>query len=259
MRAPARQGLALEGVLDFRPGLFEVALGLVSEAFGAQAPAAGAGQAVFLKVPLTTWALCAIFLEMLMGGCLSGVIPRARARWRGRRGGGIGSLAGQRFWPPGGSARGQARPARPGVAPAGIAAGAGAAVAVAERAGGVVPLFVEDRVGAGGVALADQVVAVLADDGGLAAGLRPRGPRRAAAPRATAGAAASTLSPARASAPVTMPYGNRVPAEPVTWLFGFLHGHVLDELQELTVSPDETDDLLRLVPRDHCRDAPQTR
>ena len=29
-------------------------------------------------------------------------------------------------------------------------------------------------------------------------------------------------------------------------LFGFLHGHVLDELQELTVSPDETDDLLRL-------------
>ena len=29
-------------------------------------------------------------------------------------------------------------------------------------------------------------------------------------------------------------------------LSGFLHGHVLDELQELTVSPDETDDLLRL-------------
>jgi AcrR family transcriptional regulator len=29
-------------------------------------------------------------------------------------------------------------------------------------------------------------------------------------------------------------------------LFGFLHGHVLDELQELTVNPDETDDLLRL-------------
>ena len=29
-------------------------------------------------------------------------------------------------------------------------------------------------------------------------------------------------------------------------LFGFLHGHVLNELQELTVSPDETDDLLRL-------------
>jgi AcrR family transcriptional regulator len=29
-------------------------------------------------------------------------------------------------------------------------------------------------------------------------------------------------------------------------LFGFLHGHVLDEIQELTVNPDETDDLLRL-------------
>ena len=29
-------------------------------------------------------------------------------------------------------------------------------------------------------------------------------------------------------------------------LFGFLNGHILDELQELTVNPDETDDLLRL-------------
>ena len=29
-------------------------------------------------------------------------------------------------------------------------------------------------------------------------------------------------------------------------LFGFLHGHILNELQELTVNPDETDDLLRL-------------
>src|SRR5579859_6907367 len=29
-------------------------------------------------------------------------------------------------------------------------------------------------------------------------------------------------------------------------LFGFLHGHVLDELQELIENPDETDDLLRL-------------
>ncbi len=29
-------------------------------------------------------------------------------------------------------------------------------------------------------------------------------------------------------------------------LFGFLHGHILDELQELTDNPDETDDLLRL-------------
>ena len=29
-------------------------------------------------------------------------------------------------------------------------------------------------------------------------------------------------------------------------LFGFLHGHILDELQELVDNPDETDDLLRL-------------
>jgi AcrR family transcriptional regulator len=29
-------------------------------------------------------------------------------------------------------------------------------------------------------------------------------------------------------------------------LFGFLHGHILDELQELIDNPDETDDLLRL-------------
>ena len=29
-------------------------------------------------------------------------------------------------------------------------------------------------------------------------------------------------------------------------LFGFLHGHILDELQELLENPDETDDLLRL-------------
>ena len=29
-------------------------------------------------------------------------------------------------------------------------------------------------------------------------------------------------------------------------LFGFLHGHVLNELQELIENPDETDDLLRL-------------
>jgi AcrR family transcriptional regulator len=29
-------------------------------------------------------------------------------------------------------------------------------------------------------------------------------------------------------------------------LFGFLHGHILDELQELITTPEETDDLLRL-------------
>ena len=31
-------------------------------------------------------------------------------------------------------------------------------------------------------------------------------------------------------------------------LFGFLHGHVLNELQEIVDNPDETDDLLRLAP-----------
>jgi hypothetical protein len=30
-------------------------------------------------------------------------------------------------------------------------------------------------------------------------------------------------------------------------LFGFLHGHVINELQELVENPDETDDLLRLA------------
>ncbi len=29
-------------------------------------------------------------------------------------------------------------------------------------------------------------------------------------------------------------------------LFGFLHGHVLDELQELVERPEESDDVLRL-------------
>ena len=29
-------------------------------------------------------------------------------------------------------------------------------------------------------------------------------------------------------------------------LFGFLHGHVVNELQELVEKPEETDDLLRL-------------
>src|ERR1019366_9778185 len=91
-------------------------------------------------------AMATIFLELLMRGCLSGVIPRARTRARGRGGGGIGGLA-----------REQARPARPG-------AGVAVAVAVSESPGGV---------GAGGVALADQVVAGMGGCGGAAAGARP--------------------------------------------------------------------------------------
>jgi hypothetical protein len=81
-----------------------------------------------------------------------GAAFRESFRGRGRAGGvraagGIGSLAGQRFWPPGGSASGQARPARLGAAKAGIATGAGlpspaqhaqgAAVDVAEAHPGV--------------------------------------------------------------------------------------------------------------------------
>jgi AcrR family transcriptional regulator len=43
-------------------------------------------------------------------------------------------------------------------------------------------------------------------------------------------------------------------------LFGFLHGHVLNELQELVDNPDETDDLLRLgLHRLPIREFPQLR
>jgi AcrR family transcriptional regulator len=43
-------------------------------------------------------------------------------------------------------------------------------------------------------------------------------------------------------------------------LFGFLHGHILDELKELTDNPDETDDLLRLgLHRLPAGDFPQLR
>jgi len=42
------------------------------------------------------------------------------------------------------------------------------------------------------------------------------------------------------------PPGTRRRILPEQALFGFVHGHVLDELQELVENPDETDDLLRL-------------
>lgn len=43
-------------------------------------------------------------------------------------------------------------------------------------------------------------------------------------------------------------------------LFGLLHGHVLTELQEIVVDPDETDDLLRLgVHRLPAREFPHVR
>ena len=69
--------------------------------------------------------------------------------------------------------------------------------------------------------------------------------------------------------PLTSPLGQRPPAtlrpledflelliragfspadalHPYRLFFGFLHGHILDELQEIIDNPDEADDLLRL-------------
>src|SRR5271168_4105121 len=62
----------------------------------------------------------------------------------------------------------------PSAVPTAVGRCAGTAAAggriVIQRAGGVVLLFVVDRVGAGGLALAAQVIAVPGDGGGLAAG-----------------------------------------------------------------------------------------
>jgi hypothetical protein len=84
-------GLVPEGVLDFGPGLLEVALGLVSAAFGAQAPAAGEPAGGLLEGAFDCWALCAIFLEIFMGAAF-----RESFRGRGRTGRDIGGgLAGR--------------------------------------------------------------------------------------------------------------------------------------------------------------------
>ena len=98
---------------------------------------------------------------------------------------------------------------------AGIAVAAGRAVI--QRAGGVVLLFVVGRVGAGGLALADQVVAVLAGGGGLAAGLGQSAAGLAAAAGGAARAGQQQAQPEQATAPTTMPDRNSVPVEPVTW------------------------------------------
>ena len=63
---------AAEGVLDLRPGPLEVAVGLVTAALGPQAPGAGDPAVVFLALPLTASALCAIFVAMLTGLSLAG-------------------------------------------------------------------------------------------------------------------------------------------------------------------------------------------
>src|SRR5580693_9940390 len=117
---------------------------------------------------------------------VTGESLRGRAGWD--RGGLVGrglrlcdgSLAGHRIWLRVGlrgsgsaceHAREQARPAQARIGAVRGDAVRGGSV-IAQRAGGEVLLFVVDRIGAGGVALATQVVAVRADGGSLAAGLR---------------------------------------------------------------------------------------
>src|ERR1700722_1598869 len=147
-RAPARQGQRLTASLTLAPACLRLPLAWSARPLVRRRRLPVSRPTVFFKVPLTASALCEIFLERLKGAAF-----RESFRGRGRAGRGL--------------------------------SGTGAAVAVAERAGGVVPLFVEDRVAASGVALPDHVVAVLADYGGLAPGPRQRGPHRATAPQAS--------------------------------------------------------------------------
>jgi hypothetical protein len=70
----------LDGVLDLRTGLLEVALEPVGVALGAQATAAGEPAGGLLDAALTASALCANFLPILIEGRLSGVILPGRAR-----------------------------------------------------------------------------------------------------------------------------------------------------------------------------------
>ena len=65
----------------------------------------------------------------------------------------------------------------------------------------------------------------------------------AGAPPARHPAATSKMSWSCSPAPVTADPG---PCTSNGALFGLLHGHVLNEMQELVEKPDETDDLLRL-------------
>ena len=71
--------------------------------------------------------------------------------------------------------------------------------------------------GAGGLALVDEVVAVPADGGRLPAGL----PEPAAGGAAAAGggprAGQQQAQPGQADHPTSMPQRNSVPVEPVTW------------------------------------------
>jgi hypothetical protein len=82
---------APEGVLDLRPGLLEVALGLVTAALARRRRLPVTRPAVFLAPPLTASALCAIFLAMLTGLPFAGhSAGRAHRRGHLRRDIGVG-------------------------------------------------------------------------------------------------------------------------------------------------------------------------
>jgi hypothetical protein len=72
-------------------------------------------------------------------------------------------------------------------------------------AGGRVASQAARGVGAGGVALVQEVIAVVGSDSGLAAGLPQPAARSAAAPAVRRALASSRLSPSMAMATATMP------------------------------------------------------
>ena len=182
----ARPGSVLEGVLGLGPGLLVVTLAW-SRRPSARTPVACGPPCRLLEGAFD----CLGLMRNLPGdtheGCPSSVVPGRRRGRRGpRRPGRPGAQAVRRGrgrgpgWP---AALAAGRPAgerqareQAGPAQARIAAVPGGAV-VAQRAGGV---------GAGGVALASQFVAVLADGGGLPARLPEALPCCAASPRGAA-------------------------------------------------------------------------
>ena len=144
---------------------------------------------------------------------------RGLPRGGGRTGWDIGGgLAGRRSWgfrgglAGSGPASEQAQPARAAADRAGMGATAGGAVARRAR-----------RVRAGGVALGDQVVAILADRGRLLAGL----------PEPAAGGAAATRGTARAGQQQAQPdQGNRPDHDAIEEERASGAGHVVAEHRE---------------------------
>jgi hypothetical protein len=65
--------------------------------------------------------------------------------------------------------------------------------------------------------LADQVVAVPSDDDRLCPRLLKGAARRVAKARRVAGTTEQAAEAENAQRPMTMPYRNKVPVEPVTW------------------------------------------